>query len=263
VAIHRLRAGQGERVTDQETTDGADAPGDIFEQLLAVQDHDTTIDQLRHRRSSLPEQAELAGVESRLSLVEGHAAEVQVGRDELGVRQAALEEQIEGARARRTELERRMFGGQVSAARDLQAMDEEVKHLAHRISDLEDREIEIMEELEPIDSDLEATSVQRDALRGDRARLQATIASTVEGIDADIVTEGAARAAAASLVPAGLLARYERLRTTLAGTGAARLVGGSCSGCHLSLPAMEVDRIRKAPPDEVITCDQCGRILVR
>jgi len=26
---------------------------------------------------------------------------------------------------------------------------------------------------------------------------------------------------------------------------------------------MEVDRIRKAPPDAVITCDQCGRILVR
>jgi hypothetical protein len=40
-------------------------------------------------------------------------------------------------------------------------------------------------------------------------------------------------------------------------------VAGSCSGCHLTLPAMEVDRIRKAPADEVITCDQCGRILVR
>ena len=53
--------------------------------------------------------------------------------------------------------------------------------------------------------------------------------------------------AAAATVPADLLARYERLRTTLAGTGAARLVGGSCSGCHLTLPAMEVDRIRKAP----------------
>ena len=75
----------------------------------------------------------------------------------------------------------------------------------------------------------------------------------MEKIDADLAAEGEARVAAAATVPADLLARYERLRTRIGGTGAARLVGGSCSGCHLALPAMEVDRIRKAPPDEVIT----------
>ncbi len=191
------------------------------------------------------------------------AAEVQVGRDELGVRQAALEEQIEASRSRRTELERRMYGGQVSAARDLQAMDDEVKHLNRHISELEDREIEIMEALEPIDGELRAAETQRAAWRHDRDRLRTAIAEAVERIDADIVAQSEARRAAAATVPADLLTRYERLRTTLAGTGAARLVGGSCSGCHLTLPAMEVDRIRKAPPDEVITCDQCGRILVR
>ena len=64
-------------------------------------------------------------------------------------------------------------------------------------------------------------------------------------------------------MPADLIARYEQLRKKLGGTGAARLVGGSCGGCHLQLPAMELDRVKKAPPDAVIYCDQCGRILVR
>jgi len=250
-------------VTQEETGEAARPSGGIFETVLEVQNHDTTIDQLRHRRSSLPEQAELASVEARLSILENRAHEIQGVRDELGGRQASLEEQIELARTRRTELERRMFGGQVSAARDLQAMDEEVKHLARHVSELEDREIEIMEQLEPIDTDLGAVSTERDMLRSDRLRLQAAIAAAVDGIDADIVAESGARLAAAAAVPADLLARYERLRTTLGGTGAARLVGGSCSGCHLSLPAMEMDRIRKAPADEVILCDQCGRILVR
>jgi len=250
-------------VTEQETTDAAGSPRAVFERLLEVQDHDTTIDQLRHRRSALPEQAELASVEGRLSVLETRAHEIQGGRDELGARQASLEEQIEGARTRRSEIERRMFGGQVTAARDLQAMDEEVKHLARHISELEDREIEIMEELEPIDADLGAVSAGRDGLRADRVRLQASVAAVVVGNDADLVTESTARLAAASSVPDDLLTRYERLRTTLGGTGAARLVGGSCSGCHLSLPAMEMDRIRKAPDDEIILCDQCGRILVR
>ncbi|HXQ60559.1 MAG TPA: hypothetical protein VN799_10680, partial [Acidimicrobiales bacterium] len=139
-------------MTEQQSGDDTGSPRAIFERLLEVQDHDTTIDQLRHRRTALPEQAELASVEGRLAVLETRAHDIQEGRDELGGRQASLEEQIEGARTRRTELERRMFGGQISAARDLQAMDEEVKHLARRISELEDREIEIMEELEPIDA---------------------------------------------------------------------------------------------------------------
>jgi uncharacterized protein len=237
--------------------------GGVLARLLEVQDHDTAIDQLRHRRSSLPEQSELAGVQGLLSVLQARIGELRAQRDDLGSRQAALEEQIEASRARRAELEKHMFGGQVSAARDLQAMDDEVKHLLRRISELEDREIEIMEALEPVDRELGEADVARAAHEADSDRLRGAIADAVTAIDADIVVQTEARRAAADSVPGDLLTRYERLRTQLAGTGAARLAGGSCSGCHLSLPAMEVDRIRKAPPDQVITCDQCGRILVR
>jgi len=253
-------------VTADETGNADEVParpGDIFEHLLVVQDHDTGLNQLRHRRSTLPEQAELAGVEGRLTALEARAAEVQSERDGLGVRQADLEGQIEASRARQSELERRMYGGQVSASRDLQAMDEEVTHLKRRISELEDREIEIMEALEPIDTALQTAEAERQVLRADRDRLQRVIAEALSRIDADIASQTEERQTAMASVPADLLARYERLRASLGGTGAARLVGGSCSGCHLTLPAMEVDRIRKAPADEVITCDQCGRILVR
>jgi predicted nucleic acid-binding Zn-ribbon protein len=46
------------------------------------------------------------------------------------------------------------------------------------------------------------------------------------------------------------------------GTGAARLIGSHCDGCHLELPSMEVERIRALPAGEVATCEQCGRILI-
>ena len=38
---------------------------------------------------------------------------------------------------------------------------------------------------------------------------------------------------------------------------------GRCSGCHLALPATEIDRIKREAPDTIVLCDQCGRILVR
>jgi predicted nucleic acid-binding Zn-ribbon protein len=245
---------------------GSSVPGTPVEPLarvLEVQDHDTVIDQLRHRRATLPERTELAGVDSQLGVLNARTKELRIMRDELGDRQAALEHQIEASRTRSETLEKRLFSGQVVASRELQAMNEEVKHLARHINELEDREIEVMEALEPLDTELSAGDVRRDALDHDAERLRAGIATTEQNLDAELAVETRARAAAASEVREDLLARYEQLRAKLGGTGAARLVGGSCSGCHLALSAMELDRVRKAPPDSVITCEQCGRILVR
>ncbi|MGH9281886.1 MAG: zinc ribbon domain-containing protein, partial [Acidimicrobiales bacterium] len=71
------------------------------------------------------------------------------------------------------------------------------------------------------------------------------------------------RATCAGAVPTDLLATYEKLRARLGGIGAARLVGPSCTGCHLTLPAQELARIKREALDALILCDQCGRILIR
>jgi len=234
-----------------------------FLHLLEVQDHDTTIDQLVHRRATLAERAELAATESRLASLEARRKEVGSVRDDLGARQASIEEHIDSSRARSRELEKRLFSGQVTAPRDLQAMDEEVRHLARHVSGLEDRELEVMEELEPVDVELAEVDAQIEQLRSTAGDLRISIEVEEAGIDSELRAERAARAAVVAEVPPDLLSRYEQLRKKLGGTGAARLVGGSCGGCHLQLPAMELDRVHKAPPDAVIYCDQCGRILVR
>jgi uncharacterized protein len=239
-----------------------EAPVRPLDRLLDVQDHDTVIEQVRHRRATLPERAELTNVDRQLGALEVRTKEVRLTRDEFGDRQAALEHQIEASRARRETLEKRLFGGQVVASRELQAMNEEVKHLARHISELEDREIEVMEALDPLDRELQAGDSTRDALEKDAQRLRAAIGSKETALDAELAEESRARAGAASAVSDDLLARYEKLRAKLGGTGAARLAGGSCSGCHLTLSSMELDRVRKAAPETVITCEQCGRILV-
>jgi predicted nucleic acid-binding Zn-ribbon protein len=236
---------------------------DAFTRLLELQDHDTRIDQLRHRRATLPARAELAKVEADRAASDTHRADAQVRRDELAAQQAALEAQIESVRQRRAELQRRLFGGTVAAARELQAMDEEVRHLGRHISDLEDRELEVMEALEPVEGDVQATETERDSLDARAGEMRTEIAGAETEIDGEIEGELEARRPLADELPHELLRRYEALRTKLGGTGAARLSGNSCTGCHLTLPAMEVDRIKRAAADAVITCDNCGRILVR
>ena len=72
----------------------------------------------------------------------------------------------------------------------------------------------------------------------------------------------AQRQDAAGGISPELLATYERLRQRLEGVAVSRLIGGRCDGCHLTLPAMELDRIRHEAAGSLEHCEQCGRILV-
>ena len=233
-----------------------------LESLLAVQDRDTVIDQLIHRRAHLPERAELTAVEARIAEIESRRTEAQVRRDEVGARQSRLERDTASVEARINEIEKRMYSGAVSASRELQAMSAEVESLNGRRSSLDDDLLESMEEAEPIDEELSALLVERSAQDAEGERLRAAIAEAEVSIDAELDVERAARDEIAGGLPADLLATYERLRTKLGGVGAARLVGSSCTGCHLTLPATELDRIKRGPADALVFCDQCGRILV-
>jgi hypothetical protein len=234
-----------------------------LEDLLAVQAIDTTLDQLRHRRANLPERTELKDVEAkRKALAEELAAAVSV-RDEVAGRQANLEKDIAASEARIVEIDKRMYSGEVTASRDLEAMTKEIAQIRSRVSTLEDHALEAMDEREPLDAavaELEA----RDAGYVELAeRLRAAISAAEVEIDGEIAREEAARTSAATPVPPDLLAEYERLRSRLGGIGAARLEHGTCMGCRMKLPATELDRIKHQPPDALVHCDQCGRILVQ
>jgi predicted nucleic acid-binding Zn-ribbon protein len=231
--------------------------------LLALQDLDTALDQHRHRRAALPERAELAAIDAGLVGVETRRVESAARRDVIAGRQEALERDLATTEARRGEISRRLYGGTTSATRELQAMAAEVDSLGARASGLEDQVLAVMEEREPLDSEVSEVEAEKDRLLAARAEVAGRLAAAEAAVDAEIDSVTAARAAAAARVPIDLVPVYDRLRARLGGVGAARLVGSSCSGCHLTLPAKEIDRLRREPADAVVFCDQCGRILIR
>lgn len=234
-----------------------------FEALLQVQESDTTADQLRHRWATLPERSELAALEQRLIETDARLSEVRARREDVTHRQARLEDAVRSFDARVGQIEQRLYSGTVTASRDLQAMSEEVTSIKRRRSSVEDDVLAAMEEGEPLSTEVEALEAERSELEAKVARVRALLAEAEAGIDDEIASEKAARASAAENVPGDLMRTYEGLRSKLRGVGAARLVGASCSGCHLVLPAAEVARVKREPPDALVFCDQCGRILVR
>src|ERR1700736_130633 len=224
-----------------------------FDTLMEVQAHDTTLDQLRHRIESLPERLELREVEKRQGALRAAAVEVKAQVDDLAGRQRSLEDQIAAAAKRRHEIEQRMESGQVSASRDLLAMDQEVHQLSARQAQFEDDEIALLEEEEPFDSLLAEHQATAGSLAADAARLKDAIAEAEGEITVSIAAEEVLRAESASRLPEELAARYDQLRARFGGVGAARLVGDRCDGCHLTLSSVEIERIRRLPPGEIAT----------
>ena len=122
---------------------------DAFAQLklLDVQELDTTLDQLRHRLAHLPETQELLALAAERSDVDGQARDAQIRIDDLTRAQRKADGDVEQVKARRTRDQDRMDRGLVSNPKDLERMQQELVSLARRISELEDTELEVMEQL--------------------------------------------------------------------------------------------------------------------
>ncbi len=229
--------------------------------LLTLQHHDTTIDQLRHRRATLPERALVSGIEGQLARLVTDLAAAAKEHDRLAGQQAQLEAEVTISEDKRRTLERRLSS--TSVPREAQTMSAEIGGLKERQSHLEDQMLEIMEALDPVDARLGTGVEEQGQLQQRLTVARAGLAAAEAAIDQELANEGAARAQVAAVVPEALLQRYERLRAHMHGIAVATLDGPRCTGCNLELPTLELERVRAERPDVVIECEQCGRILVR
>ena len=235
---------------------------DTLNHLLAVQDLDTSITQLQHRRAALLETSGLAAVEAELAGLESRRTDAAARSAALAETQKSLDEQIAAITDRRDLVEKRLYAATGSSSRDLQAMQDEVRHLTDRRAELEELELVAMLDQDPIDAELTELRATMAPLKARAEELRGQVTHDQLEIDAALASAAGSRAAEAAQLPTALADRYETLRARLKGTGAARLIKNHCDGCHLELSSVEVERIRALPPGEVATCEQCGRILV-
>ena len=235
----------------------------VFHDLLRVQEHDTAADRLRHRRQTLPELAELRAVEDELAKLEVTIADVGAGLAEASRAQRRLEGELSLLEAKIAELDAKLYSGAVKVPRELQAMQAEGEAMRTRRASLEDDVLEAMEVREPLAEELASLERRRTELDAEGVRLRAAVAEAQTEVDRELAAELEARTVAVADIPEEVSALYERLRARLGGVAAAPLVNGRCGGCHLALPATEIDRLRKEPAETLVRCEQCERILVR
>ena len=231
--------------------------------LLDMQTLDTTIAQLNHRRQTLPQHAEIARLQAERAALASDLVATETAISDLELELAKAETDLEPVRDRLNRNQVRIANGTVADPKALSSMLEEVSHLKRRISDLEDAELDVMEQLERAQANLETLRARIEQVDRDLTSTIAERDRQLAALDAEMSGRRAERAEIAPLIPADLLALYDKIGANHGGVGAAELRQRRCTGCQLEINAADLRAFSAAAEDEVLRCEECGRILIR
>ncbi|HEU5268393.1 MAG TPA: C4-type zinc ribbon domain-containing protein [Jatrophihabitans sp.] len=241
-----------------------DVKADPFVQLrlLDLQQVDTALNQLAHRRRNLPELATIADCDSRAAALRSELVEAQTSQADLAAEQRRLESDVETVRLRAEKDQQRMTASGVPA-KEIAGLQHEVSSLARRQGVLEDELLELMERQEGADARVRELTAELDSVVADRSAAEAARDQAFAELAEAEAERTAQRAGLSAGLPADLLALYDKVRQAGGGVGAAMLRQRRCEGCRLDLAGSELSAVRTAKPDDVLRCDNCGRILIR
>ncbi len=239
-----------------------------YERILEIQTLDQTIDQLRHRLTTHPAHERLREIDGELETHDAGVLTLEEERHRLQREEKRLQDETAMVEAKRTEIDGKLYGGEVTGSKDLLALQDEAAGLLERQTSLEDEELELMEELEGLSDRLQRRADERSVIEQRRETVQLELDQAGAEIEEELAGLTAKRGPLVD--PSGgpegladLLSRYVELRSGYDGQPVARLVNSRCDGCHIQLSAVAVDQMAKMPEDAVVTCEECGRLLVR
>ena len=249
---------------DNETPD--DNNGESTEgvhPLLQIQEIDTETEQLQHRKVTL-------GVRRDLDAARSEGRELRQQLDTLGLqrievltRQKRLEDEAAIIQAKADVDDNRLYSGEITAIRDLQALQDEIAGLRSRQGVLEERAIEALMEAEELSGNAENLEAER-AISDEKVTvLEAELAAAEADIDEQLASLSATRTEVAAGAEALAVAKYERLRHTFGPSTAVPFDPSSGCGCPHQMPAVEVARIKRCAEGEVHDCAECGRLVLR
>ncbi|MDE3064687.1 MAG: hypothetical protein KGJ36_03345 [Acidobacteriota bacterium] len=231
------------------------------EALRALMEADRWVDRVRAQRERLPEIAELTTVEDELR---GLVAALAQAREALAPVRAAYEDaQRESERLRRRDGElSTALAHSTANARDLAALQNEVTHVRERLAEAEDRELELLLAVEPLDEAVRVVRERAQPAVERRETLRASIAELQASLDDEVASLTRDRASLADAVAPALLAAYDDALIRAGASGAAQVVDGRCDGCRIRLSPLDLDRWRAQGAGTLTPCPSCGRLLL-
>jgi predicted nucleic acid-binding Zn-ribbon protein len=227
--------------------------------LLEIADLDARIAQAERARTTPPQAARVKQLIAERSELSRELSRLLGERDDARAELSRIEADVAVVDTRAARDAQRLAA--TADPKAAQGFESEIAALARRKSALEDQELAVMERLEQLDAAVAVQEALVAQVQDEGARLSSDAKALVADATARREAAERDRAAVSADVPTDLLTMYDRIAQRT--TGAALLQHGTCGGCRMVLAGTDLQTIRAAAPDAVVTCPECGAILVR
>lgn len=178
-------------------------------------------------------------------------------QQELGKQRRTQEGSVDLMRARLSKLRDQLMS--VKTNKEYTAMLHEIKMAEDEIRAEEDKVLEIMEQMETLETELKD---QTGALDKKVAELEVEIRKTessIPGMEAEMAKLREDQASMESLIESELLSRYRRIADARRGIALAEAKDELCTACHVRIrPQVLADILYTG---DILVCDSCSRIL--
>lgn len=224
--------------------------------LLALQGFDDEAAALR---------AALADVERRLQgdeeLIEARHAllAAESSANVVRTRQRRLEEEVETLSDRIARHETSLYDGSVKVVKELTNLQAEVEHLKANRAKLEDELIGVLDEAEAAESERRSAGKLVGQLENRWDQRAQDLRHEARRLNDAIARADARREIQRKQIPPRTLHTYDDLRARKGGMAVARVSGGTCQGCRVSVP--DAVRRKAMSPIGLAQCPNCERIL--
>ena len=225
--------------------------------LFDLQEIDLEIDA---RRVAISEAESRIGESEEVEAAAGVIIEREAEVQELHKKLKAAEWEVEDLTNKIKPLEKKLYGGSVHIPKELASIEEDIHSLQARKRVLEDKELDVMTQLEEAERVLAAVKHEHATLLAEWQEEQRRLNQERENLAAEIAQLEDKRTVQRSRIGGEFLALYDGLRAKHQGRAVAKVERGTCGGCRISLPMSLLQRARGGS-DIIVQCSSCERIL--
>jgi predicted nucleic acid-binding Zn-ribbon protein len=226
-----------------------------LEQLLVLQDCDQKIKQVQAELKTIPQQrktleAQLASSAAGFEALKQKARQVEVERKKLELDVGTRTDTISRLKTQQYETRKND---------EFQAMGHEIERCAKEIQKIEDQELELMVQADQLKEQVMAEKKRTGAANESVGRQMSDLESKAKLLETRLEELRKERTDLAAKVDDDLLNRFERLFASKGDAAVVALEHEVCTGCHMKITTQTAVRVKAGK--EIVTCEQCGRIL--
>ena len=226
-----------------------------LEQLLVLQDRQQKIKQIQTEVETLPLQkksleAQLAASVAGVEVLKQKARKVEMDRKKLELDVGTRNESI-------SRLKTQQY--QTRKNDEFQAIGHEIERYENEIRKIEDEELELMIEADKLKADLGVEEKKAATVKESVTRQTADLEAKSKTLESRLEELTKERAEIAGKIDEDLLGRFERLFKSKGDAVVVPLEHEVCTGCHMKVTTQTAHRAKAGK--EIVSCDNCGRIL--